>query len=191
MTRPPSSWKASRSRPASWPGARALSICAAPEIIYAEDTDGDGKADLRRTLFRGFATENYQARVNGLSYGLDNWVYGANGLIGGTIHGTASGRECQHRRPRLPVQARHRRVRAGLGPDAAGRVHDDWGNQFGGNNSVLIQHYPAPRPLCPPQSEGRGPGARRRTRRAMPTPRGSSPPAGPWLATTTPRAPTM
>ena len=36
-------------------------ICAAPEIIYAEDTNGDGKADIRRTLFRGFATENYQA----------------------------------------------------------------------------------------------------------------------------------
>jgi putative membrane-bound dehydrogenase-like protein len=67
-------------------------ICAAPEILYAEDTDGDGKADQRVVLFRGFATENYQARVNGLAYGLDNWVYGANGLIGGSIRGTATGR---------------------------------------------------------------------------------------------------
>src|SRR5262249_39766609 len=67
-------------------------ICAAPEILYAEDTNGDGKADVRKVLFRGFSTENYQARVNGLSYNLDNWVYGANGLIGGQIHGVATGR---------------------------------------------------------------------------------------------------
>src|SRR5262249_2458088 len=67
-------------------------VCAAPEIFYAEDTDGDGKADVRRVLYEGFATENYQARVNGLSYGLDNWVYGANGLIGGRIRGLATGK---------------------------------------------------------------------------------------------------
>ena len=60
-------------------------VCAAPDILYAEDTDGDGRADIRRTLFSGFATTNYQARVNSLAYGLDGWVHGANGLIGGTI----------------------------------------------------------------------------------------------------------
>ena len=64
---------------------KGVLVCAAPDILYAEDTDGDGKADIRRVLFRGFATENFQARVNGLAYGLDNWVYGANGLIGGAI----------------------------------------------------------------------------------------------------------
>jgi putative membrane-bound dehydrogenase-like protein len=73
---------------------RGVLICAAPEILYAEDRDGDGKADHREVLFRGFATENYQARVNGLSYGLDHWVYGANGLIGGVIRGMATGRRC-------------------------------------------------------------------------------------------------
>lgn len=119
-------------------------VCAAPEIVYAEDTDGDGKADLRRVLFRGFATENYQARVNGLSYGLDNWVYGANGLIGGTIRGTATGRE-------VNIGGRDFRIKADtgdMGPASGltqqGRVRDDWGNAFGGNNSVLIQHYPLP-----------------------------------------------
>src|SRR4051794_12766718 len=72
---------------------KGVLVCAAPEVIYAEDTDGDGKADLRKPLLQGFATENFQARVNGLSYGLDNWVYGANGLIGGTIRGMAGGTE--------------------------------------------------------------------------------------------------
>ena len=64
---------------------KGVLICAAPDILYAEDTDGDGRADIRRTLFSGFATTNYQARVNSLTYGLDGWVHGANGLIGGRI----------------------------------------------------------------------------------------------------------
>src|SRR3989442_6055527 len=64
---------------------KGVLVCAAPDIIYAEDTNGDGKADVLTKLFTGFATENYQARVNSLSLGLDNWIYGANGLIGGKI----------------------------------------------------------------------------------------------------------
>src|SRR6266496_4541782 len=68
-------------------------ICAAPDILYAEDTDGDGKADVVKKLFTGFATHNYQARVNSLSLGLDGWIYGANGIIGGAIQGIAGGKE--------------------------------------------------------------------------------------------------
>jgi putative membrane-bound dehydrogenase-like protein len=123
---------------------KGVLICAAPEILYAEDTNGDGHADVRRTVFRGFATENYQARVNGLSYSLDNWIYGANGLIGGRIEGSTGG-------PPIDIGGRDFR----LSPDLArlepasgltqqGRTHDDWGNQFGGSNSVLIAHYPFP-----------------------------------------------
>ncbi|HMJ64724.1 MAG TPA: neutral/alkaline non-lysosomal ceramidase N-terminal domain-containing protein, partial [Candidatus Binatia bacterium] len=68
-------------------------ICAAPDILYAEDTNGDGKADLVRTNFTGFATHNYQARVNGLRWGLDGWIYGASGLFGGKIKSGATGKE--------------------------------------------------------------------------------------------------
>src|ERR1043166_3526322 len=64
-------------------------ICTAPDILYAEDTNGDGRADVVKKLFTGFATGNYQARVNSLSLGLDNWLYGANGLLGGIIRGEA------------------------------------------------------------------------------------------------------
>ena len=53
---------------------KGVLICAAPDIIYAEDTAGDGKADIVRKLYTGFETNNYQARVNSLSLGLDNWV---------------------------------------------------------------------------------------------------------------------
>src|SRR5207245_1202932 len=72
---------------------KGVLVCAAPDILYAEDTDGDGRADVVKKLFSGFATENYQARVNSLSLGLDNWMYGANGLIGGIIQGVAQGKK--------------------------------------------------------------------------------------------------
>ena len=119
-------------------------VCAAPDIIYAEDLDGDGRADARKVLFRGFATENFQARVNGLAYGLDNWVYGANGLIGGTIRGDRAVKD-------VILGGRDFRIRPDVGSfepasglTQQGRVRDDWGNQFGGNNSVWVQHYPLP-----------------------------------------------
>ena len=52
------------------------------------DTDGDGKADLRKTLYHGFVEGNQQHRVNGLRWGLDGWLYLANGDSGGEIAGT-------------------------------------------------------------------------------------------------------
>src|SRR5438093_1067785 len=33
-------------------------ICTAPDILYAEDTNGDGKADVVKKLFTGFNTGN-------------------------------------------------------------------------------------------------------------------------------------
>ena len=64
---------------------KGVLVCAAPDILYAEDTDGDGKADIVKKLFSGFGTDNYQARVNSLEYGLDGWVYGSCGSFGGNI----------------------------------------------------------------------------------------------------------
>ena len=67
------------------PWRKGVLVTCAPDIFYAEDTDGDGKADKREVLFTGFSEGNQQHRVNGLVWGLDNWVYGANGDSGGVI----------------------------------------------------------------------------------------------------------
>jgi putative membrane-bound dehydrogenase-like protein len=58
---------------------KGVLVTCAPNIFYAEDTDGDGRADLRKVLFTGFGEVNPQHRVNGLRWGLDNWIYCANG----------------------------------------------------------------------------------------------------------------
>ena len=52
-------------------------VACAPDILYLEDTNGDGRADVRRVVLTGFAAGNPQLRVNGLLYGIDNWVYAA------------------------------------------------------------------------------------------------------------------
>jgi len=67
------------------PWKKGVLITAAPDILYAEDTNGDGKADLKIVLFTGFGQGNQQHRANGLAYGLDNWVYCANGDSNGRI----------------------------------------------------------------------------------------------------------
>src|SRR5437016_3158417 len=66
-----------------WKGG--LLVSNAPDLIYCEDTDGDGRADRRRTLYTGFGLANIQQLLNSLQWGLDNWVYGCAGSNGGTI----------------------------------------------------------------------------------------------------------
>ena len=66
------------------PWGKGVLITAAPDIFYAEDSKRDGICDIRKTLFTGFVEGNQQHRVNGLLWGLDNWVHGANGHSGGT-----------------------------------------------------------------------------------------------------------
>jgi putative membrane-bound dehydrogenase-like protein len=125
-------------------------VCSAPNITYAEDTNGDRKADVVRKMFRGFETGNYQARVNSLSLGLDNWIYGANGLLGGIIRGEATAVSDTISQPvKVDIRGRDFRIQPDLGtfePESGltqqGRSRDDWGNWFGCDNSTPIWHYP-------------------------------------------------
>ncbi|KAF0178259.1 MAG: membrane-bound dehydrogenase [Limisphaerales bacterium] len=145
-------------------------ICAAPDIIYAEDTNGDGKADVVRKLYTGFETNNYQARVNSLSLGLDNWVHGANGLLGGDIavgddvrsltsESAIANRQSPTSQSLLTsaatkavnIRGRDFRFRPDTGEFEAtsgltqqGRARDDFGNWFGCHNSTFAYHYPLP-----------------------------------------------
>jgi putative membrane-bound dehydrogenase-like protein len=52
-----------------------LLVTDAPDVLYFEDTDGDGQADVRETLLTGFGNSNPQLGVNTPIYGLDNWIY--------------------------------------------------------------------------------------------------------------------
>jgi len=123
------------------PWRKGVIVTAAPEIFYAEDTDGDGRADLRKTLFQGFSEGNQQHRVNHPRWGLDNWIYAANGDSNGIVRSMKTGKETD-------IGGRDVRFRPdeGLFDTATGRTQfgrnrDDWGNWFGCNNNNPGWHY--------------------------------------------------
>lgn len=116
-------------------------VCDAPDVIYLEDADGDGKADVRKVLLTGFETHNAQARVNSLRWGLDNWLYGSCGLFGGKIK-TSSGREIQLGGRDFRFHPDSGELEPVTGSTQQGRTRDDWNNWFGCDNSSLIHHYP-------------------------------------------------
>jgi len=117
-------------------------ISAAPNLIYAEDTNGDNKADVVKTLFTGFSTENPQARLNILSIGLDGWMQSGCMFVGKIQNKQGQAFEIGNRdfriRPDTGV------MDAENGSTENSRVRDDWGNWFGCENGVLCIHYPLP-----------------------------------------------
>ncbi len=123
------------------PWRQGLLVAAAPDIFYAEDRDGDGRADHRSVLYTGFVQGNPQHRVNGFELGLDGWVYGANGDSGGTIRSLKTGKT-------VNIQGRDFRFHPDTGEFEAesgqtqyGRHRDDWGDWFGTNNPSWGWHF--------------------------------------------------
>jgi putative membrane-bound dehydrogenase-like protein len=124
-----------------------LLVANAPDLLYLEDMDDDGRSDKRRVLYTGFGVENIQQLLNSLQWGLDNWVHGCAGSNGGTV-------TCPEKPdfPALTLRNRHVRFHPdmpgslepasgggqyGLSPDAFGR----W---FTATNSQHLRHIVLP-----------------------------------------------
>ncbi|HSH95860.1 MAG TPA: PVC-type heme-binding CxxCH protein, partial [Roseimicrobium sp.] len=62
-------------------------VAASPDVIWFKDTNGDGKADERKTVFTGYGADkdrlNVQALLNSFNWGIDNRIHGATGPNGG------------------------------------------------------------------------------------------------------------
>jgi len=126
------------------PWRKGALIAAAPDLIYAEDTDGDGRANLQKVLFTGFNPGNQQHRFNGFEWGLDGWIYAANGDSGGTVKSLATGKT-------ISISGRDIRFRPDTGEIETvsaqtqfARRRDDWGNWFGNNNPTWLWHVTLP-----------------------------------------------
>ncbi len=61
------------------PYEKGILVAAPPYILYCIDENQDEIVEKVDTLMGGFATANLQHNINGLTYGIDNWIYGANG----------------------------------------------------------------------------------------------------------------
>lgn len=117
-------------------------ITAAPDLLFMRDNDGDGVADETRIVFTGFAEGNQQLRANGLTWGLDGWIYGANGRSDGAVRAPNDPPE-----KAVSIRARDFRFRpdgsrfeATSGQSQFGQASDDWGNRFLGWNTIPIRH---------------------------------------------------
>ncbi len=115
-------------------------ICA-PDIFYAEDTDGDGKADKREILYTGLTEGNQQHRANGLVWGADGWLYCANGDSGGKVKSLKTGKVVDLRGRDFRIRPDTGDIDLTSGQTQYGRNCDDWGNWFGGNNSNPFWHF--------------------------------------------------
>lgn len=62
-------------------------VGCAPDIVFLKDTDGDNRADVRETLFTGFAVGELWRGINCPQWGVDNWIYFGSGWGGGNITG--------------------------------------------------------------------------------------------------------
>jgi putative membrane-bound dehydrogenase-like protein len=137
---------------APWKGG--VFVASPPDIWYLKDTDGDFVADLRRRVFTGFGTQNQQAMLNNLTWGLDHKIYGATAQNGGAIRHAdrpdappvlVDGHDFRFD----PVTERFESI---TGTIQFGNTFDDWGNRFLCSEShpllqpVLPQHYLARNP---------------------------------------------
>jgi uncharacterized protein len=54
----------------------------APHTLFLRDDDGDDRADTRKILFSGWATNDTHAGPSNMVYGYDNWIWGMVGYAG-------------------------------------------------------------------------------------------------------------
>ncbi len=129
----------------SWPTAVAcydggVFIGNAPDILYCKDTDGDGKADVRKVVYTGFGRSNVQGLFNSFQWGLDHKIHGATSSSGGQI--TQPGKSSS------PLELGGRdfcfdpktlEISATTGGGQHGMSFNRWGDRFVCHNSDHLQ----------------------------------------------------
>ncbi len=119
-------------------------VAAAPAIFYLRDENGDGVAERREVVYSGFGTQNVQALLNSLCWGLDNQIWGSGGGNGGEIRSASGGGVVSLRGRDFRFRPSDSAVRCGLieavsGGGQFGMCFDDWGRRFVCNNSNHIR----------------------------------------------------
>ncbi|RBP38535.1 putative membrane-bound dehydrogenase-like protein [Roseimicrobium gellanilyticum] len=123
-------------------------VVATPDIIFFKDTDGDGKSDVRDTMYTGFGTGlkilNVQGMANCPQWGLDNRIHVQAG-------GGNRGKVKCLKRPELPEMELGgrdfwfdpRTLEFGLeaGGGQYGMSFDDWGRKYVCSNSDHLQFF--------------------------------------------------
>ncbi|MGV3482798.1 MAG: neutral/alkaline non-lysosomal ceramidase N-terminal domain-containing protein [Planctomycetaceae bacterium] len=117
-------------------------ISAAPDILFAKDTDGDGRADDIQKLYTGFGLANPQHRINGFSYGLDHSLHLASGDNLGEIQSVKTGQKVNASGHDVQIWPDEGRLAVTSGRTQYIRSRNDWGQWFGNDNSRPMYHFP-------------------------------------------------
>ena len=134
----------------AWPTAvfcydGGVFLVVTPDLLYLKDSDGDGKADLRKVIFTGFGKGrsrlNMQALPNSLRWGLDNRIHGVTSSNGAVL--TRPGHE-DFKPIRLSgrdfsFDPRTLDLHQESGGGQHGASFDDYGRRFVSSNSNHLQ----------------------------------------------------
>lgn len=119
-------------------------VTAAPDLVFLSDGDGDGRADERRVLLTGFGTGNQQLRANGLAWGFDGWVYGANGRSDGQVHSPGATNAVSLRGRDFRFRPETGELETLAGRSQFGLALDGWGGRYLSWNTIPARHEVLP-----------------------------------------------
>jgi putative membrane-bound dehydrogenase-like protein len=107
-------------------------VAATPSIWYIKDADGDGHAEIREEIYKGFRKFNIQAVINNLQWGLDHAIYGAGSSNGGQVRpaNEPGARAISLARSDFRFRPATRVFELVSGGARFGNTFDDWGNRF-------------------------------------------------------------
>lgn len=132
----------------SWPTSvccykDGVYVLAPSKLYYFKDTDGDHKADIRKTVFTGFGRQNVQGLANNLKWGLDQRIYGSVGSNGANLTHQDKPFLNLGRRDFAydPVDHMMEPLSGGV---QFGHSMDDWGHRFVCSNSDHIRNVVFP-----------------------------------------------
>jgi putative membrane-bound dehydrogenase-like protein len=121
-------------------------VGAAPNILYAKDTDGDGKADVRRVVYTGFARDaSGDAMFNSFRWLLDNRIHVQTSWSGGAVRHVARSPDRATEKPvsvrgqLFVFDPRTEKFEVTSGGGQHGLSMDDWGRLFVCTNSQPVQ----------------------------------------------------
>lgn len=130
----------------AWPTAVAcydggVFIGVAPNILYAKDEDGDGRADRVERVFTGFGLDNVQGLLNSFQWGLDNRIHGATSGSGARVARVdePDAEPLVLRGRDFSFDPRTLDIRAESGGGQHGLSFDDFGRKFVCHNSDHAQ----------------------------------------------------
>jgi putative membrane-bound dehydrogenase-like protein len=125
---------------ACWDGG--VYVGSAPDLLYLKDTNGDGKADVRRVVFTGFGKDRAgEGMLNSFRWGLDNRFHVSTSLDGGDVHraGRAEAKAVSVRGQGLVFDPRGETFELAGGGGQHGIGRDDWGRTYVCGNSDPFQ----------------------------------------------------